>query len=353
MNTIEFGKTSKGELVHKYCIENENGMFAVLTEFGATLLELHVEDKNSTKEAPNFRGVALGYGDVLSYEKETTYFGATVAPYANRIANAKIEIDGVTYDLDANDNENALHSGVNGLAKKVWSVKSHSQNQITFAYNCKEKEQGFPGNIHFEVTYEITAQNELAISYYAISDKKTTINMTNHTYFNLNGNFGCGNVENHELWIKASGYTPIKDAKCIPTGEVAPVAGTPFDFREAKPIGQDLKEDFDQLNFGQGYDHNFAIDKETDAIEKIASAYSPQTGICMEVWTDCIGVQLYTGNYMAGQIAPNGKAYGKHDGFCLETQYFPNSINEPNFVRPITEANVPYKSKTIYAFSVR
>lgn len=353
MNTMEFGKTSKGEQVYKYFIGNQNGMLAILSDFGATLLELCVEDKHSTKEEVNLRGIALGYGDVLSYEKETTYFGATVGPYANRISDAKIEIDGVTYKLDANDNENMLHSGYNTMAKKIWKVKEHTKNKIVFTYNCKDLEQGFPGNIHCEVSYEITENNELVISYYAISDKKTTLNMTNHTYFNLNGDYGCGNVENHELWIKASAYTPIKSAKCIPTGEIAAVEGTPFDFRVTKTIGRDIHENHEQLLFGNGYDHNFAINKETDGIEKIATAYSPETGIQMDVWTDCIGVQLYTGNFLGGQIAPNGKEYEKHDGFCLETQYFPNAINEPNFVRSIIEANVPYKTKTIYAFSVR
>lgn len=352
MNIFEFGKTSKGETVHKYWIENSKGMFVEVTEFGATVLQIWVEDKNSTQEEVSLRGIALEYDNVRSYEKETTYFGAIVGPYANRIADAKFELEGVLYNVDANDNENSLHSGYNSMAKKVWKVKEYTDNKIVFAYTCKDLEQGFPGNIVSEVTYEVTEENELIISYHAVSDKKTTLNMTNHTYFNLNG-VGCGNVENHELWIKASHYTPIKSEKCIPTGEIAPVEGTPFDFRIAKMIGRDIHEDFEQLFFGQGYDHNFAIDKEKEGLEKIASAYSPETGIQMDVWTDCIGVQLYTGNYLEGQIGLAGKPYGKHDGFCLETQYFPNAINETNFVSPITEANEPYETKTIYAFRVR
>ena len=221
-----------------------------------------------------------------------------------------------------------------------------------FTYDAVDLEQGFPGNIHYEVTYELTEKNELSIAYYALSDKKTTINMTNHTYFNLAGALsGC--IEDQELWIKASHYTPVIDAKAIPTGEIVPVENTPFDFRIAKPIGRDIHEDFDQLIFGLGYDHNFAIDKEVIGIEKIAEAYSPKTGIHMAVWTDCVGVQLYTGNFMEGEIGPNGHPYVKRGAFCLETQYFPNAINETNFVCPITEANVPYETKTIYAFSCK
>lgn len=348
MNKLDFGKTSWGESVYKYTIENANGMRAVIMDFGATVVDLFVPCKKENEEV----NVCLSYDNVNSYEVQTTYFGAIVAPYANRISDAKINIDGVEYQLDKNDNENTLHSGYNTLAKKVWQVKDYKENQIVFMYDAKDLEQGFPGNIHYEVSYEITEKNELAISYHAVSDKKTTLNMTNHTYFNLNGAL-AGSVENHELWINASGYTPIKSAKCIPTGETAAVEGTPFDFREAKTIGRDIKADFDQLIYGQGYDHNFALDKTTEGVEKIATAYSAETGICMDVWTDCIGVQLYTGNYLSGEIGPDGHEYVKHEGFCLETQYFPNSINESNFVRPITEANVPYETKTVYAFGVR
>lgn len=334
--------------MNKYMIQNNKGMRVVLTDFGAAVVDLYVLGKDGPIN------VSLSYDNPLSYEKETTYFGAIVAPYANRISDAKIEIDGNLYMLDANDNENTLHSGYSSLAKKQWEVKEYQgegdTNKIVFSYDAKDLEQGFPGNIHYEVTYVVTEENELVISYYAISDKKTLLNMTNHTYFNLNGAFS-GSVEDHELWIKASHYTPVKSSKAIPTGEIAPVEGTPFDFRVAKPIGRDIKENHEQLVFGQGYDHNFAIDKEKEGMEKIATAYAPKTGIQMDVWTDCIGVQLYTGNFVGGQIGPDGYEYVKHAGFCLETQYFPNSANEVNFVRPIAEENVPYETETVYAFS--
>ena len=342
-----FGKNSKGEDVSIYTIANGNGMKVSFIDLGATVHEIYVKDRNGQDVQ-----VSAVYDNPLSYEEQTTYFGAVVAPSANRIADAKFEIDGQVYTLDANNNENNLHSGANTLAKKIWDVKEQTENKIVFAYDAKDLEQGFPGNIHYEVSYEVTEDNELSISYYAISDKKTTINMTNHTYFNLAGAFS-GTIENQELWIKASHYTPVKDAKAIPTGEIAPVEGTPFDFREAKTIGRDISEDFDQLIYGLGYDHNFAIDKDSEGIEKIATAYAEETGIQMDVWTDCVGVQLYTGNFMEGELGPNGYIYPKRGAFCLETQYFPNAINETNFVCPITEADVPYKTKTVYAFSCR
>ena len=342
-----FGKNKKGEEVKKFTIRNKAGMTASFIDLGAAVHEIYVKDKDGQSVQ-----VSALYDNPVSYETQTTYFGAIVAPSANRIAGAQFEIDGQVYKIDANDNENSLHSGYNTLAKKIWAVKEQTENKIVFMYDARDLEQGFPGNIHYEVTYELTEENELSISYYALSDKKTTINMTNHTYFNLAGAFS-GSVEDQELWIKASHYTPVQSAKAIPTGEIAPVEGTPFDFRQAKPIGRDIKEDFEQLVYGNGYDHNFAIDKEAVGFEKVATAYAPKTGIQMDVWTDCVGIQLYTANFMAGEIGPNGHAYVKHGAFCLETQYFPNAINETNFVCPITEADVPYESKTVYAFSCR
>lgn len=347
MNKALFGTNSKGEAVYKYSIANAKGMKAVFIDFGATIVDLYVQDREG-----NLRDVLLGYDDVASYERETTYFGAIVGPYANRISDAKIEIDGIEYRLDANDNENSLHSGYNTMAKKVWNVKEHTENKIVFTYENPHLAQGFPGNMVCDVSYEINEDNQLMISYHAVSDRKTTFNMTNHAYFNLNG-WNSGNVLGHELMIKASGYTPVKSGKAIPTGEVAPVEGTPFDFRSAKTIGRDIEEDFEQLKFGTGYDHNFAIDKETDGVEKIAEAYAPESGILMNVLTDCIGVQLYTGNFMNGQIGKQGYAHKMREGFCLETQYFPNSINEQNFVRPITDAGKAYETTTIYEFGVK
>lgn len=346
MSKTLFGTTSKGKDVHKYSIENAKGMKAVVMDFGAAIINLYVPDKNG-----NLRDVSLGYDSVEPYEKETAYFGATVGPYANRISGAKIEIDGIEYQLDVNDNVNNLHSGYNTMAKNVWDVKEHTDSKIVFTYDNPHLAQGFPGNMECEVSYEINEDNQLLISYHAVSDRKTTFNMTNHTYFNLNGH-DAGTVTNQELMIKASGYTPVNEV-LIPTGEVASVEGTPFDFRTAKPIGRDIDAEDDQLKKGGGYDHNFALDKEEDGVEKIAEAYSPESGIVMDVLTDAIGIQLYTGNFVGGQKGKNGHVYDNRDGFCLETQYYPNSINEPNFVRPVKEAGEVYETVTIYGFRVR
>lgn len=347
MEKIYFGENSLNQEVYKYKIENKNGMKVVLTDIGAAVVEIWVKDKNG-----ELKDVALGYDQVGLYETEGTYFGATVGRYANRIADAKFELDGVVYQLDVNNNENTLHSGKPGMGKRVWSMKEHDEDKITFTCSSEHLADDFPGNVVCDVTYEVTEANELKISYYGVSDKKTVFNMTNHTYFNLKGH-DAGDVLDQELWLNASAYTPVKNEKAIPTGEIATVEGTPFDFRVAKKIGRDIEEEHEQLIFGQGYDHNFALDKTNDSVEKIAEAYCEETGIVMEVSTDCIGVQFYTGNFLDEPVGKNGCKYERRHGFCLETQFFPNAINEPNFVSPITEANEPYQTTTIYAFGVR
>lgn len=344
---IAFGKNTNGEDVYKYVIGNGKEMQVTITDLGAAVTSILLSNGDGKEYE-----VALSYDDPLLYEKETTYFGAVVAPYANRIAEGKFEIDGVVYELDINNGPNNLHSGVNGLAKKIWQVKEHTDEKIVFTYSVKDMEFGFPGNVEYEVSYEVTEDNKLAISYLAVPDKKTAINITNHTYFNLNG-ATSGSVEKHTLWLKADAFTPVKDSNAIPTGEEMSVEGTPFDFREPKKIGRDIEEDFEQLILGQGYDHNFVLAKDTDGVEKIATVCGDVSGIEMDVWTDCIGVQFYTANFLNGDLGPNGHRYVRRGGLCLETQYFPNAINEPNFVTPVTDAGCKYETKTVYAFRMK
>lgn len=346
MDTRAFGRTTEGQEAHLYTIANQTGMRIFVTDFGATLVSVFVKDKDGKDQ-----DVIFGYDDVSDYQRGFSYFGATVGRNCNRISDAEITIDGTKYSLDPNDNGNNLHSGANTLSWRLWTVKEYADNKIIFEIEDADQQQGFPGNAVINVTYEVTEQNEIVISYFAKADKKTVFNFTNHAYFNLKG-AGNGTAMDHILQIQASHYTPVKDWRAIPTGELAPVEGTPFDFREAKMIGRDVNAENEQLEYGHGYDHNFALDKKTDGVETVASAYSPESGIRMEVRTDCIGLQLYSANF-GGQIkGKNGILYSGRDAFCLEAQYFPNAINEPNFVSPLTEAGETYKSQTIYAFSI-
>lgn len=345
MRKTSFGTTKTGCEASTYEIDNGRGVRLIATDFGATVVSIFVKDKNGTE-----RDVILGYDDLASYERAECYFGATVGRNANRIANAKVTIDGVEYQLEQNDNENSLHSGSNGVSVKMWDVEEYTDTKITFGYTSRDMEQGFPGNCRMQVTYEVTAQNEFKITYHVVSDKKTVINMTNHSYFNLAGQEN-GNVLDQTLQIAASHYTPMIDSKSIPTGEIAAVEGTPFDFRKEKPIGQDIKASHEQLVFANGYDHNFAIDKTKDGVEKIASAYCRESGIRMDVYTDLPGVQLYTANFVGGQHGKKGAEYVQNSAFCLETQYYPNAVNEPNFASPVFDAGQPYDSTTVYAFS--
>jgi aldose 1-epimerase len=345
MEKRAFGTTAEGQEATLYTISNEKGMQVKITDFGATLVSILVRDKDEMT-----RDVILGYEDVAGYQNGTCYFGATVGRNCNRIANAHIVIDGEDYTLEANDNENNLHSGSQSTAVRFWNLVAHTTNQLTLEIEDTHLQQGYPGNAQIQVTFTVTPDNALEITYHAKADRKTIFNFTNHAYFNLNG-AGSGSVRNQLLQLQASAFTPT-DVKAIPSGEIRQVAGTPFDFREAKPIGRDIGQDDEQLRFGCGYDHNYALDKKQDGVEKIGSAYSPESGIRMDISTDCPGVQLYTANFVDGEQGKDGHVYEKYDAFCLETQYFPNSINEPNFATPLTEAGETYESTTIYAFSV-
>lgn len=346
MEQRAFGQIADGDTATLYTISNSKGMRAQVTDFGATIVALFVKDKDG-----NDTNVVLGYEDAATYQKQTASFGAIVGRNCNRIADAQIVIDDVTYQLERNDNENNLHSGSQSTSCRMWDVAEQTDSRITFRIEDADGQQGFPGNAVMTVTYEVTEDNELALTYHATADKTTIFNMTNHAYYNLNG-AGSGTAMDQVLQIRASHYTPVIDAKAIPTGEIASVEGTPFDFREAKPMGRDIAQENDQLGYGHGYDHNFVLDKERAGLEKIATAYSEKTGIKMDVITDCIGMQLYTANFIKGQKIQGGIICEDHDAFCLETQYFPNSINEPNFTTPLTEAGKPYDTKTVYAFSI-
>lgn len=346
MSKRDFGTLSDGTKVSLYTIVNSKGLEIAISDYGANVVSIFVNDKDGNK-----RDVILGFDDAAGYEASGSYFGATVGRNCNRISDCKITIDGVEYALENNDRGNNLHSGSKGLSRVMWNVKEACDNKLVLTYHSPDLEEGYPGNADIEVVFEATEENDFAISYKAVSDKKTVFNMTNHCYFNLNGHTS-GPVFDQELMIKAYGYTPVKDERSIPTGETPDVAGTPFDFRVSKPIGRDIHADDEQIGYANGYDHNFAIAKETEGMENVACAYAKESGIQMEVITDTIAIQLYTANGMT-EVGKGGNTYPNYGAFCLETQYFPNSINEPNFVTPLFDAGEEYKSKTLYRFSIR
>lgn len=345
VTTKEFGKTTDGKVVNLYCISNSKGFEADVMNYGAILVNLFVANKDGVK-----RDVVLGFDQLESYYDNGSFFGATVGPNANRIKDAKFELNGKTYQLDVNDNANNLHSHKDkGLHKVYWEAEiSEAQDAVTFVTSMKDGEIGFPGNRDFKVTYTVTEENELKITYAATSDAQTTINMTNHSYFNLSGH-DSGRIEDTRIKIKASRYTEVVPG-AIPTGNLPSVKGTPMDLTEFIAVGAHINDDFEQLTLVKGYDHNYPIDKETDGIEKVAEIIDDKAGIGMEVYTDLPGIQFYAGNCIVPEQGKNGALYDERSGLCLETQYFPNSINEPNFEKPVFGPDKPYNTTTIYKF---
>ena len=336
-----FGKTKQKEDILLYTITNANGMSASVTNFGAILVNLLVPDSKGT-----FKDVVLGLEKGTDYYKNGSFFGATVGRSANRIGGAQAVIDGVTYKFPVNDGPNNLHTDFEiGMHMKLWDAVIKG-NSVEFSVFSPDKEAGFPGNLNAKVTYTLRDDNAIEISYEAVSDKKTIINMTNHTYFNLEGhNAGC--IENTELQLNCSKYTPVVKG-AIPTGELADVEGTVFDFRTAKTIGQDINAKEQQLKLVKGYDHNFVVDGY-DGTERLI-AVAKAGGRTMEVYSDLPGVQFYAGNCIAKQKGKEGAKYNKRNGFCLETQYFPDNANQGNFKKAVFDAGETYKTKTVYKF---
>ena len=346
MDISEFGKIDSGELAHIYSICNKNGAKLSVTDLGATIVGLEVPDKNG-----NMRDVILGYDNAKEYQSHTFYFGACIGRNANRINKAVVELNNKNVSLEVNDNDNNLHSGTHGFHNVLWGVCSPEPNSIALTYLSKDGEQDFPGNMETKVTYTLTDDNELIIHYEAVSDKTTVANFTNHSYFNLNGH-DSGNVYDQELMIKAQAYTPVIDAKAIPTGEIQSVDGTPFDFRGYKKIGLDIEADNTQIKYGNGCDHNFALDKNGHEMTLAGSARSAESGIQMDVYTDCVGMQFYSGNFIEKHQGKSGAMYDFRNGFCLETQYFPNAVSEPKFESPVINPGEKYDSITKYSFSL-
>lgn len=345
VSKTDFGVTRDGRKASLYTIINKNGMEAVVSDFGAILVKLIVPNKEGEKA-----DVVLGFDHLEQYEENPNFFGSTVGRSANRIGGAAFQIDGVTYHLTANENENNLHSDFyHGFHKVLWNADmKDGENAVVFSYNSPDGENGFPGNLKISVTYTLKNDNSLQISYDGISDKKTIINMTNHSYFNLAGH-DAGSICDEKMMIDADAFTELGQGS-ICTGKVIPVEGTPMDFRTARRVGDHIDDAWPQLTLAGGYDHNWVLNTEFGKVQKFAQVEDEKAGRTMEVYTDLPGVQFYAGNFIDPQTGKDGASYGKRCALCLETQYFPNSINIPSFPQPVVEAGEAYHSVTIYKF---
>lgn len=342
-----FGKTKEGQKISLYTVTNEKGAVMKVTDFGAILVSVLVPDR-----AGKLTDVVLGFDSGEDYEtRNTPHFGATIGRNGNRIDQASFMLNGKKVQLTPNENENNLHSGPMGYDNMMWEA-CPGENSVAFHRISPDGEQGFPGTFDVTVTYTLTDENAVEIHYQGSCDQDTVANMTNHSYFNLSGH-ASGSVCGQLMQLNASRYTPVIDSKSIPTGELADVAGTPMDFREPKVIGEEIDGDFAQLQMTGGYDHNFVLDRSGNGVEWMARAYSRESGICLEALTDCPGVQFYTGNFIDGLKGKEGVIYEKRQGFCLESQFFPNSVNDPNFEHPFLKAQEKYDTKTVYRFSVK
>lgn len=343
MKQRSFGKNSKGEAATLYTFENKNGVVMEVSDFGATLYSLLVPDKEG-----NLCDVVLGYDDPLGYEGPAgTFFGATVGRNANRICKGKYTLNGKEYQLDTNNNGNNLHSGLDFYSFRIWDVKETTENSITFSLHSPSGDQGYPGALDMDVTYTLTEDNAVQIDYYGVPDQDTIVNMTNHSYFNLNGH-ASGNVLDQEVWLDADSFTRA-DETSIPTGEIVPVEGTPMDFRVKKTVGRDIEESYEALVFGKGYDHNWCLNNQ-GKFAKVAEMSSELSGITMEVYTDLPGVQIYTGNFIFAEVGKGGVVYKQRQGMCFETQYYPDAINHDNFPSPVCKAGEVYQTRTTYKF---
>lgn len=342
ITTKKFGTTKNGEEVTLYTITNSKGVSVSAIDFGAIIVNLMVPDKDGV-----LGDIVLGFDDVAGYEVNGCFFGSFIGRHGNRIGQAKFTLNGTEYQLEKNDGENNLHGGTPGYHKVMYKADT-TDNSVTFSRVSPDMEQGYPGTLTLAVTYTLTEDNELRIDYTAESDKDTLYNPTNHSYFNLKGHDG-GSIESHEVMLKANGFTETSD-DLIPNGTIVDVTGTPMDFRTKKAVGRDINEDYHPLIAAGGYDHNFVLDKPEGELAKVGEVSEPSTGRTMEIYTDLPGMQMYSGNFIVKEDGKNGAEYTKRTGICFETQYFPNSINLPQFKSCVLKAGEKFNSTTIYKF---
>lgn len=352
-NTISkaaFGTLPDGTAVDLFTMVNANGMEVRASNYGGIITALLVPDGSGKTT-----DVTLGLKTFDDYVKNPPYFGAIIGRYGNRIAKGQFKIDDQTYKLPKNDGPNTLHGGLKGFDKVVWQAEPFEKEDsvgVIFTYTSKDGEEGFPGNLQTRVTYTLTDKNELSFDYHATTDKPTVVNLTQHAYFNLAGD-GNGDVLGHEFTIFANEYTPVNKL-LIPTGKIEPVTDTPFDFRSRVKLADRVNVDNEQIKFGKGIDHNFVLKKKQPGLTLAARVSEPTTRRVMEVHTTEPGMQFYSGNFLDDTLAAkSGKPYGKHSGFALETQHFPDSPNQPTFPSTVLRPGEEYNSKTVYTFSVR
>lgn len=349
VNRQPFG-TANGAAVEKLTLANKNGIEVSVITYGGIITSIKTPDRNGA-----MADIVLGFNSIDGYLADPPYFGAIIGRYGNRIAKGRFAIDGVGYQLATNNGPNHLHGGVKGFDKVMWTPRllpaRPGESAVALSYTSSDGEEGYPGTLNVTVTYTLTDSNQLIVAYEATTDKKTHVNLTQHSYFNLAGE-GRGDILGHELMINADRYTPV-DATLIPTGAIAEVAGTPFDFRTSTKIGARIDANDEQIKNGQGYDHNWVLNRNGDGLQPAARVVEPSTGRTLEVSTTEPGIQFYAGNFLDGKLTgKSGSRYGRRSGFCLETQHYPDTPNEPDFPSTLLAPGQRYESRTVFTFGV-
>ncbi len=347
ITSAPFGTLPDGRIATLYTLTNPHGVVVKVSDFGGVITEIHTPDRHG-----KLADIALGYSELAPYGADSPYFGALIGRYGNRIADGKFELDGKPIQLTVNNGDNHLHGGKAGFDRKLWRAVPFSEGGsvgLTLMYSSPDGEEGFPGKLDVTVVYELTADNEFVMAFDAITDKATPVNLTQHAYFNLAGE---GDVLGHQVQINAQAFTPVTE-KLIPTGELRPVEGTPFDFRTPHAIGERIGADDEQLRFGNGYDHNFVLNRPAGRASVLAArVLEPVSGRVLELYTEEPGVQFYSGNFLDGSNVGKGHSYAFRSGFCLEPQHYPDSPNQPAFPSTILRPGEEYATVSRFKFSV-
>lgn len=346
----DFGKTPDGRTAQLFTLVNKNGVRMKLTNYGGIVISLEVPDRTGT-----LGDVVLGHDNLDGYLKSSPYFGCLVGRYGNRIAKGRFKLGGKEYTLAVNNGANALHGGLKGFDKVLWAaqpMETENGPAVELTYTSKDGEEGYPGNLKVTAVYTMTHKDELKLEYTAMTDQETVLNLTHHSYFNLKG-AGSGDILGHEMMLNAQQFTPV-DANLIPTGERRAVQGTPMDFNTPTTIGARVEQKDEQLAFGNGYDHNWVVDKKLGELGLAARVYEPTTGRVMDVWSTEPGIQFYSGNFLDGTITgKGGKVYRFRNGLCLEPQHYPDSVNQPDFPSTVLKPGETYRNTIIYRFCVK